>query len=121
MNHPEPTRILLHRPDLVGKPRPPRPAAEPLKAKPTPPPVVYQVATVLSATARWLKAGRPNRSPEQLAEVKAICKTCPFWNPEAWLGKGRCMKCGCSGIKLEWATESCPDRPPRWLATHVDT
>ena len=83
------------------------------------PPVVYQVATVLSATARWLKAGRPMVTGDALHARKSICASCPNWNAEAWLGKGRCMKCGCSGIKLEWATESCPDRPPRWLA--VDT
>lgn len=123
MSHPQPTRILIHRPDLVGKPRPARTPDAQLKANTpaaVPPPVVYQAVTVVGATARWFAAGRPKRTPEQLAEVRAICSACPHWDPAGWLGKGRCRKCGCAGIKQEWSTERCPDEPPRWLAIHVD-
>lgn len=110
MSHPAPTRRTLHRPDLAGKPHTPRPPAAP-----TPPPTVTSMTvSVLSSLARWLAAGRPKTSPAGLAGRRAGCQACPHWDPKGWRGRGRCRLCGCSGVKLEWATETCPDKPPRW-------
>ena len=120
-----PRRIITHAPELEGRTLgTPRQAvdATPLKATTTPaaPKVRQQVVTVLSATARWLAAGCPMTSAEGLQRRKDTCGICPHWKPSGWLGAGRCGICGCSGVKPIWATESCPDKPPRWLAEYVD-
>lgn len=77
-----------------------------------------QVLSYLQAKARWVAAGCPQPTPEQLAEREATCRTCPSWNS----GRDGCGKCGC-GIdggsldeKRRMATEECPDEPPRWKA-----
>jgi hypothetical protein len=47
--------------------------------------------------------------PEILAARQAKCDVCPHLN-----GK-RCGLCKCPlKPKLKWATERCPDNPPRW-------
>lgn len=71
------------------------------------------------AMLRWIKAGKPTRTEEQINELLVICKSCDFFNSEA----NACSKCGCninsqvSGLKnkLAMATERCPDNPPRWV------
>lgn len=53
---------------------------------------------------------------EQYEERKNICKSCEFWNKEAFAGTGQCTKCGCStAAKLKLATEKCP--VDKWLPT----
>jgi hypothetical protein len=40
-----------------------------------------------------------------------ICRTkCPgkLWSEDAVFGIGRCGKCGCTTLKLDWASEKCP-------------
>jgi hypothetical protein len=50
-------------------------------------------------------------SPEVKAARLAIRAGCPKYVA------GRCSLCGCHlGLKVCLATESCPDKPPRWLA-----
>jgi hypothetical protein len=57
--------------------------------------------------------GEPIRvSAEVLEQRRGICRACPYHDA----ARDRCRKCGCSGIKLTLATESCPDVPPRWSA-----
>lgn len=114
MSHSTPTRITVYRPELLGKPRQARQPAPAVQIAATPPSVGRQMVTVLSASARWLKAGRPKTSAAGLQARKDKCGACPNWNPAGWMGKGRCTLCGCSGLKLEWATEECPKRPPEW-------
>ena len=53
---------------------------------------------------------------EQYEERTNICKSCEFWNKEAFAGTGQCTKCGCSTkAKLKLATEKCP--VDKWLPT----
>lgn len=114
MKHSTPVKVTVHRPDLLGKPRQPRAPAPVVQITAPPPSVGRQMITVLSASARWLKAGRPRTSEAGLQARRGKCGACPHWDPKGWMGKGRCQLCGCSGVKLEWATEQCPKRPPEW-------
>ena len=76
----------------------------------------------MSARMKWEQAGRPERSDEEVERIyKDICRPCDNYAPltSKW---GRCKLCNCSlnlGStlnKIRWATESCPDKPPRWKA-----
>lgn len=90
-----------------------------------------QLARYSRAVSHWIKAGRPVRSDEQVAEIYSTqCRPCEYLNE-----KGRCRLCGCrvcdvpdevsstlkpivkllSGTimlgmvnKIRMATESCP-------------
>lgn len=59
------------------------------------------------ASVKHLASGLKNRTPEQQAEVQAICKLCDQYvlinnNP-------RCKKCGCYlNVKQRWQTADCP-------------
>ncbi len=84
---------------------------------PESPPLADRARTFSKAAAKWIAAGRPVRSKERMRELHAICEACPRFHDHA------CTLCGCpvrrSGVlrnKLAWATESCPDDPPRWEA-----
>lgn len=108
-----PSRIIVHRPDLQAPARPvPTQTEQPPSAPPAGP--IQMAKTVFSSTARWVAAGRPKVSPATLAFRREKCGGCGYWNPAGWMGLGRCTLCGCSGIKLEWATERCPKTPPDW-------
>ena len=85
------------------------------------PTLVRKVKTFGKAVARWIKAGRPVRSPERVAELLAICQDCEHYSAKGPAG-GKCKLCGCAvkrrGLqnKLRMATEACPAKPPRWEA-----
>lgn len=71
------------------------------------PPVGQQLKTVTLATLKWVAAGRPERTAEEIDAILAVCKTC-----EHFTGS-RCKLCGCwLRAKAKMATESCPDG--RW-------
>ena len=64
------------------------------------------------AIARWIKAGRPVRNQEQIAELWAICSKCMRFDPH----RQACSICECNISmsdnamlnKLAMATEGCP-------------
>jgi len=58
-----------------------------------------------SSMARWVGAGFKTVDEELYNKRLLTCRECEHWK-EA--GIGRCMKCGCAGIKLWLATEKCP-------------
>lgn len=60
------------------------------------------------ATFRWAKAGFSIADETEVARRKASCTSCRYWNPTARLGMGKCLKCGCTSLKLKLATEKCP-------------
>jgi hypothetical protein len=69
----------------------------------------------------WIEAGMPTRTKAEQEAILEICKACPLYKPHKNPDRaGRCGKCGCRlningiGGKLQMATESCPDSPPRW-------
>lgn len=77
-----------------------------------PPSVTAQLSSYAAAVSRWLAAGRPVRTDEQVAGLLAICQD----NRCGKYRDGQCLACGCrvnsSGWalanKLRMATESCP-------------
>lgn len=81
------------------------------------PPLLEQAGHFLGAVGRVVAAAVHGEAilvaDEVLEERRDICMGCEF-NGERTNGGIRCMKCGCSGLKLELATEACPDDPPRW-------
>lgn len=73
------------------------------------PGLIQQVKNYASAVTKWIEAGRPERSDDEMIQLLAICENCEFYN------NNRCLKCGCrlSGghpivSKLKMATEHCP-------------
>ena len=80
------------------------PAAAPTR----PPSVVRQAATGVTSFTRWVAAGRPKTPADALAMREGKCRACVDWDAKGFAGLGRCRRCGCSGIKLTWATEACP-------------
>ena len=77
-----------------------------------PPSVTAQLSSYAAAVSRWLAAGRPVRTDEQVGELLAICQD----NRCGKYRDGQCLACGCrvnsSGWalanKLRMATEDCP-------------
>ena len=72
-----------------------------------------QAWSYLQAVTRWVLAGRPRRSQEEISRLLAICRRCPHYR------LGRCALCGCRlgggsplTSKLAMATKHCPDG--RW-------
>ena len=64
------------------------------------------------------------RSEKLVARLfQVCCLPCKRFIPAGRADRGRCELCGCrvnlkTGLnKLRWATESCPDTPPKFLAT----
>ena len=71
------------------------------------------------ALAKWVAAGSPVRSQEEIDRLFAICSGCEHFKAKDD-NDGACNICGCAvrkyGIrnKLLWATESCP--AGKWTA-----
>jgi hypothetical protein len=80
---------------------------------PTLPGIVTQISHYWEAIKKWVRAGRPVRSDEEVAELHAnFCAVCDWFDKES----SRCKGCGCnvkpSGSallnKIKMATEHCP-------------
>lgn len=82
------------------------------------------------AYARWIAAGRPKLSAEQINQRQEACDSCP--NQVTKNGHNTCGLCGCPlgnvsylwgsverPGKLEMATETCPAVPSRWPELNV--
>ena len=75
------------------------------------PTTIKKVCKWIKAINRWIKAGRPSRTDEEVSRLVAICKQCKHYSPE-----GRCRACGCAISHGAWAvmnkarmaTEDCP-------------
>jgi hypothetical protein len=69
----------------------------------------------VSAEAKWIAAGMPKRSPEQIEEIYQLCQSCDKMEPSNTEGYSSCRLCGCTLAKfpnvinkIEMATENCP-------------
>lgn len=89
--------ICEHQPETCGDMTPPEPMTK-----------VKLVAKFLSAMSDWASEGFKLATPEVFADRYEICQQCPMWGGDAAFGLGRCGKCGCSGLKLKVATQTCP-------------
>ena len=79
--------------------------------QPALPPKIQMAANLAKALAKHVGDGLKKVSIEQFKERIATCNKCPL------RVKNRCThpKCGCFiDIKAWWASEDCPDDPPRW-------
>jgi hypothetical protein len=83
-----------------------------VEVPPPPPSVVQKGKNYISAWIRWRVAGRPLREPEEVEQLREICKACT-----EYYDNGTCNhpKCGCGvgesgwlGDKLAWESEHCP-------------
>jgi len=84
--------------------RPPNPLNI-VRTEPPLPSVTKMAASIAKATVQAIKTGLPQRSPEEIAAINGICKTCEFWRTS----DNRCSKCGCYlKFKVAMATEHCP-------------
>ena len=72
------------------------------------PSMLKMLQNFTSATFRWASAGFKIADDETLAKRQAICDTCQYWKASARLGMGKCLKCGCTSLKLKFDTEKCP-------------
>lgn len=87
------------------------------------PSLLRRARTFTTAHGRWLAAGRPIRTSEQMDKIFSICETCESFRPGATKHEGTCRLCGCrlsrfSSLfnKAQMATEGCPAKPPKWNA-----
>lgn len=78
-----------------------------------------KVKNFANSTIKFFQSGRQKTSDAQYAERLSICETCDHCDKsvETW----HCKLCGCPlkesnywPGKARWATEDCPDKPPRW-------
>lgn len=77
-----------------------------------------KIARFAKSTAKWVAAGSPVRTDEEVEAILVICGTCEHFNGK----RTGCKLCGCrininkSGTlnKARRATEQCPANPPKW-------
>lgn len=75
----------------------------------SPPPFMSMAHNFAKAANRWVNSNFLKTDDASLEIRLEACRKCEFWNPKAFRGTGRCMKCGCSTwAKLRMATEKCP-------------
>lgn len=74
------------------------------------PTLVELSSNFAGAMARWAAAGLPTVSADDYRARSAACDACPYWDPKARIGLGRCRApgCGCTSLKRWLATEQCP-------------
>ena len=82
------------------------PAQEPEEIKE--PGLLTKAGNFVAAMTDFASSGFKKVTPEQLAERKAICGGCKFFDPSGYGGVGKCRKCGCSSYKLDIAASRCP-------------
>lgn len=72
----------------------------------------HKVVRYTNAVTRWILAGKPTRTDEEVEKLLATCKQCEEYDEE----KQRCKACGCNINlntnpllnKLRMGTEQCP-------------
>ena len=75
------------------------------------PSVPKMARSLTKSTATYIAAGRPKRTPAEIAFIRKICESCDEYSKP----KSRCYKCGCwLGKKWKWKTEHCPLDNPKW-------
>jgi hypothetical protein len=72
------------------------------------PSLAKMAGNFIGAMGAYAKDGFRNVNKEEHAVRQAICNGCEFWDRNARMGAGKCMKCGCSGAKLWMASSECP-------------
>lgn len=82
--------------------------------KTNPPPLIEQAQTLGAAAVRFIRSGASLVGDDVFNARLEVCRGCDQWDSEAFLGTGRCLKCGCSTKgKLRLPGEGCPLE--KWL------
>jgi hypothetical protein len=63
---------------------------------------------LIESTSVWILGGMKKTPMEEVSHRLEICKTCEFYDPNGFIGTGKCMKCGCSAAKIYMETALCP-------------
>lgn len=72
-------------------------------------PSTFQMAKNLAVSAvNWVKSGFAVVSDVEYERRIGICNACEFWDSTAYVGFGKCLKCGCTSAKHHLASEKCP-------------
>lgn len=82
-----------------------------------PRPPLQMATTYATAVARWIAAGFPRRSDDEVDQIFEICRACKWMH-----AAGYCQKCGCRlsksrqamTNKIRMATEHCPLPDQKW-------
>lgn len=92
----------------------PEPMRQALGLPPEPPSLIDKAVSVTTAVVRFVGDGCRVSMPEVIARREAICRACPHLDQRA----DSCGICGCTVMSAKRAMplETCPDKPPRWLA-----
>jgi hypothetical protein len=72
------------------------------------PGLLKKAGSFIAAMSDFAGSGFKRVTAQQLAERKAICAGCKFFDPAGYAGAGKCKKCGCSSYKLDIAASRCP-------------
>jgi hypothetical protein len=67
-----------------------------------------QAKNFMAAVTEFTNSGFQLVTKEQYAARRKICEGCVYFDPEGFVGVGRCKKCGCSSYKLNMASSRCP-------------
>jgi hypothetical protein len=73
-----------------------------------PPNLTTQALTLGKAVYDSVKSGSFKVSEETFQARKAICLSCEYYDPSAFMGTGRCRVCGCGVAKLQMPHQECP-------------
>lgn len=73
-----------------------------------PPSFAQRARNFTAAMAGWARDG--GRIVDQITfeQRQQACHTCPHWGGSSMVGYAACGVCGCSGLKLFLASQSCP-------------
>ncbi len=62
----------------------------------------------VKSASRWAANGFATADEKVFRAREQICFSCKNWDKQAFGGSGKCKLCGCSKLKLKFATEHCP-------------
>lgn len=76
------------------------------------PSLIEQGKSFAIELAKYIKAGRPKRTNEEITVLAAICEKCNYYDakgkPHFQKEGPRCRECGCGmSLKQMWATSRC--------------
>lgn len=79
-----------------------------LKERVNGPSLFKMAGNFATAMKDFAKSGFLKVTEDQYNARMNICNGCEFWQDDARMGMGKCLKCGCTGAKQWIATSVCP-------------
>jgi hypothetical protein len=73
------------------------------------PPITSQLKNLAEDSIKWIKNGMHIVSDKSYKDRLNVCLNCEFWEKHtSGPFDGRCLKCGCTSLKLKLNTTHCP-------------